>query len=258
MVRVVTTDRAPRAPALSLFLTEPARTITRLGAYPLAARTLERAPRPAADDAHGVLVLPGLMTSDSSTVLLRRFVRGLGHTTWGWRLGRNLGPTAEILEGMPKAIDALRERTGGPVSIIGWSLGGIFARELARRRPETVRQVITLGSPFALRDPRQSRVGFAYRRHEKQHRAPGPGADTSRPIPVPSTAIFSKRDGIVHWRSCVEPETERHQNVEVRCAHLTYGTDLASLWVVADRLAQPRPAEHPFTVPPSLQRWFPA
>ena len=122
---------------------------------------------------------------------------------------------------------------------------------------ETVRQAVTLGSPFALRDSRQSRVGFAYRRHEKQHRAPGPGADTSRPIPVPSTAIFSKRDGIVHWRSCVEPETELHQNVEVRCAHLAYGTDLASLWVVADRLAQPRPAEHPFTVPPSLRRWFP-
>jgi pimeloyl-ACP methyl ester carboxylesterase len=248
-----------RPPSLALFLTEPARTALHLGTLPLAAPWLKRAPRPPAGEGHGVLVLPGLMTTDSSTGLLRRFVAGLGHTTWGWRLGRNLGPTSAILDGLPKAAELLAERTGGPISIIGWSLGGVFGRELARRRPELVRQVITLGSPFALSDPAQSRAGFAFRRHERQHVAgTGPSTKTARPIPVPSTAIFSRRDGVVHWRSCVEPASAVHANVEVRCAHLAFGADPATFWVVADRLAQTDPGAARFVAPRALRLLYPS
>ena len=257
MGTVTSTERV-EPPSLGLFLTEPARSATRLVGLPLATPWLRRAPRPVDGQGHGVLVLPGLMTTDASTAVLRRFVHGLGHTAWGWRLGRNLGPTSAILEGIPRAAELLAERTGGPVSLIGWSLGGVFSRELARRRPELVRQVITLGSPFALQDPAQSRAGFAWRRNEKQHvTSSGPGVRTARPIPVPSTAVFSRRDGVVHWRTCIEPESGLHQNVEVRCAHLAFGADPATLWLVADRLAQPEPGAARFVPPSALRLLYP-
>lgn len=246
-----------RPPSLGLYLTEPARGVVQLGALPFAVPFLARAPR---DEPHGVLVLPGLMATDASTGALRRFLHRLGHTVWGWRLGRNRGPTSEILDGMPRALALLHERTGGPVSIVGWSLGGIYARELARRNPDSVRQVITLGSPFALCDPVQSRADRAFRSQARRH-APGRGlnwAETGRPIPVPSTAVFSKRDGIVHWRSCVEPETELHENIEVRCAHLGFGVDPATLWVVADRLAQPVSGRERFRPPMLLRALYPS
>lgn len=196
-----------RAPSLRLFLTEPSRGALQVGALPLSAPWLARAPR---GEPHGVLVLPGFMTTDFSTQLLRRYVRGLGHTVWGWRLGRNLGPTSEILDGMPQAVELLAERTGSPVSVVGWSLGGVFAREIARRRPDLVRQVITLGSPFALRDPAQSRVGRAFRRQG-----------------------------------------------HLRCAHLGFGADPATFWVVADRLAQRDPGSAPFRSLALLRLMYP-
>src|SRR5215472_18835331 len=134
-------------PALLLFLTEPARGLADLAALPLAAPWLARAPR---GDGHGVLVLPGLLASDFSTTPLRRFLGWLGYDVHGWELGRNRGPTEAVLDGLPQALRHLSARAGGPVSVVGWSLGGIYARELARDHPGLVRHVITLGSPFAL------------------------------------------------------------------------------------------------------------
>ncbi|MEO9140121.1 MAG: alpha/beta hydrolase [Jatrophihabitans sp.] len=245
-----------KPPALRFFLSEPARGALQLGALPLAAPWLGLAPQ---EEPHGVLVLPGFLAGDLSTQLLRRYLRGLGHTVWGWRLGRNLGPTSAILTGMPRAVELLAERTAAPVSIVGWSLGGVFGREIARRQPELVRQVITLGSPFALADAVQSRVNGAFRRQAAKH-VPDSGItpETARPIPVPSTAIYSKRDGVVHWHSCVEPESERHQNVEVRCAHLGFGADPATFWVIADRLAQRAPGAVQFQPPTLLRGMYPS
>ena len=242
-----------RPPALGLYVTEPLRGALQLGTLPIAAPWLLRAPR---GEPHGVLVLPGLLATDSSTGVLRRFLHSLGHTTWGWRLGRNLGPTQAIIEGMPRALRLLAERTGGPVSIVGWSLGGIFGRELARRESDLVRQVITLGSPFAMTDVRQSRADRAFKRQASKH-ARKWELPRARPLEVPSTALYSKRDGIVHWRSCVEPESAVHENVEVRCAHLGFGIDPATLWAVADRLAQPAGSWQPFRPPAMLRLLYP-
>jgi len=249
-------------PPVSLYLTEPARGLAGLAFLPLAAGWLAAAAR---GDGHGVMVLPGLLASDNSTVLLRRYLSWLGYDVRGWQLGRNIGPTGAVLEELPRTLAAFADRSGGPVSLIGWSLGGIYARELAREQPGLTRQVITLGSPFALVDSRQSRAHATFLRHSSRH------ADSARiptreqrsePIAVPSTAVYSRRDGIVAWQSCVEPETLLHQNVEVRCGHLGFGADPATLWLIADRLATPiardgskAPARGPFR-PPALARAF--
>jgi hypothetical protein len=244
-------------PSARLFLTEPARGLAGLAALPLAAGWLASAPR---GDGHGVLVLPGLLASDTSTAVLRRYVGRLGYRVLGWQLGRNVGPTDRVLQALPRALADLAERTGGPVSVIGWSLGGIYARELARQQPELLRQVITLGSPFRLTDPRQSRADWSYRRRSHLH-ATGHSVPTaeeiSRPIEVPSTAVYSRQDGIVSWQACVEPQTALHQNVEVRCGHLGFGADAATLWLIADRLAAPASARPPFQAPPFLRAFFP-
>src|SRR5215831_17014221 len=112
-----------------------------LPAYPF----LRRAP---AGDGHPVLVLPGFMASDFSTRALRRFLRDKGYRTHGWKLGRNLGPNQATIAAMVGRLRDLEQRYDRRVSLIGWSLGGIYARELARAMPELVRQVITLASPF--------------------------------------------------------------------------------------------------------------
>jgi pimeloyl-ACP methyl ester carboxylesterase len=244
-------------PSAGLYLTEPARGLADLATLPFAAAWLAAAPR---GDGHAVLVLPGLLATDMSTALLRQYLRRLRYDVHGWQLGRNVGPTDEVLDGMPRDLASLADRSGGPVSVIGWSLGGIYARELARDHPGLVRQVITLGSPFALTDPRQSRADGTYQRRSYLHadgaRLPTP-EQVARPIGVPSTAVYSRLDGIVSWRTCVEPETALHENVEVRCGHLGFGVDPATLWLIADRLAAPAGPRPPFRAPALLRPLYP-
>jgi pimeloyl-ACP methyl ester carboxylesterase len=255
------TSEVPRGtatgPSMPLFLTEPVRGLADLAALPLAAAWLASAPR---GDGHGVLVLPGLLASDSSTALLRRYVGWLGYNVHGWELGRNIGPTDKVLDELPRELADLAGRSGGPVSIIGWSLGGIYARELARQQPELTRQVITLGSPFTLSDPRQSRANSAYVRRSSRHaseaRIPDMGVRTG-PIGAPSTAVYSRLDGIVSWQTCTEPESELHENVEVRCGHLGFGVDPATLWLIADRLAVPAGRRRRFRPPALLRTLYP-
>jgi len=223
----------------------------------LAAPGLAAAPR---GDGHGVLVLPGLLASDTSTLPLRQFLRLLGYDVRGWGLGRNRGPTEEVLQQLPVALGDLSERTGGAVSLVGWSLGGIFAREIARLYPGQVRQVITLGSPFAQRDRWGSHAERPYRRlrhlHANAGRIPS-RLQVARPIRVPSTSVYSRQDGIVPWQACIEPETALHENVEVRCSHLGFGVDPATLWVIADRLALPAGETRSFRPPPLMRPFYP-
>jgi pimeloyl-ACP methyl ester carboxylesterase len=257
---VATTEVPPgtaMGPSIPLLLTEPVRGLADLAALPLAAGWLASAPR---GDGHGVLVLPGLLASDSSTALLRRYIRWLGYDVHGWELGRNIGPTDRVLDELPRELASLAGRSGGPVSIIGWSLGGIYGRELARERPQLTRQVITLGSPFALTDPRQSRANSAYARRSSRHASEARIPDQrvrAMPVPVASTAVYTRLDGIVSWQTCIEPETELHQNVEVRCGHLGFGVDPATLWLIADRLAAPAGGRARFRPPVLLRTLYP-
>jgi dienelactone hydrolase len=243
-------------PPLGLYLTEPARGLVDLASLPLAALWLPAAPR---GDGHAVLVLPGLLASDTSTLPLRQFARRLGYDVHGWELGRNRGPTDEVLDGLPAVLKNLADRSGAAVSIIGWSLGGIYARELAREHPGLTRQVITLGSPFALPESGHTRADGAYLRRSREHarrRLPS-REDVARPIGVPSTAVYSRNDGIVCWQNCIEAETALHANVEVRCSHLGFGVDPATLWLIADRLAAPPGQQPPFRPPLLLRPLYP-
>ncbi|HJR19423.1 MAG TPA: alpha/beta hydrolase [Actinomycetota bacterium] len=248
-------DTAP--PSLALFLSDFPRGAGDLGLYVAAMPLLRRAPR---GDGHPVLVLPGLMAADSSTRILRRFLRRLDYHVHGWRLGRNIGPTPEIVEGLGARLDALKERHGRKISVVGWSLGGVYAREIARRRPGDVRQVITLGSPIQMRDPSQSRATRTYQRFSGRHMEGLGNRVTNRPyeaVPVPATSVYSKMDGIVAWRTCLDEVGEQSENVAVIGSHVGLGHNPAALWVVADRLAQPEGAWKPFIPPRGARRLFP-
>ncbi|MEU4804770.1 alpha/beta hydrolase [Actinosynnema sp. NPDC023587] len=243
------------APGLLWYLTEPTRAVVDIGQFAAARSLLRAAP---SGDGHTVLVLPGLGGGDGTTAMLRKFLHGLGYDVRGWGLGRNIGPSVAVVHGM-RAL--LRDLAGaGPVSLVGWSLGGIFARELAREHPYLVRQVVTLGSPYAMTDLRQTRVNPVYRLLARFYVA---GADlpppehTRPPMPVPATSVYSKSDGIVAWRTCVSEPGPRRENVAVASSHLGYGYNSTVWWVVADRLAQPAGEWSPFTPPPGMARMFP-
>jgi hypothetical protein len=217
-----------------------------LPAFPL----LRRAPR---GDGHPVLVLPGFMAGDGSTLMLRRFLRGLGYRTHGWRLGRNVGPSSEMARSLAERLSDLRRRYDRRVTLIGWSLGGIYARELARRFPEDVRQVITIASPF--RDPDATNVPTALLLRRRLH--PDESAFRERlaaPLQVPSTAIYSRTDGIVSWRSCCEDVGPQRESIEVESSHLGMGHHPVVLLTIAERLRQAEGAWRPFQ-PPEGWRW---
>ena len=234
-----------------LAATEPLRAVASAGAFAAGLPLLALAPR---GDRHAVLVLPGLGASDVSTGTLRRWLRGLGYPVVGWELGRNRGPTQEVVDQLPRLLERLHQEHGSPVSIVGQSLGGIYARRLALRAPAQVRQVITLGSPFAMVGPATdgsagARAYDRYRHlHSTQHLS-SPRGGPRRPLPVPSTSIYSRWDGVVDWRACLQQPGPISENVAVRASHLGMGLDPAVLWVVADRLAQPADAWRPFRRP---------
>jgi pimeloyl-ACP methyl ester carboxylesterase len=243
--------RSPRRTTL-LAATEPARTLLSAGALPAALPLLRWAPR---GEPHPVLVLPGLLASDLSTRFLRAWLGRLGYPVVGWALGRNRGPTQEVVTELPLLVDRLAREHGTTVSIVGWSLGGIYARRLARRAPRQVRQVISLGSPFgqAGRPLDGSPGARAYRRlAPTSSRSRGPRAALASSLPVPSTAVYSRWDGVVDWRACRQEPGPRSENVAVHSSHLGMGHDPAVLWVVADRLALPRNEWRPFERPTRL------
>lgn len=234
-----------RPPSRFLFALEW-RTLPELGSF-VASLPLLSAMTPRGDG-HPVLVLPGLVTSDRSTIALRNFLRSKGYDAHGWELGRNYGPLPGIERGMVDKVEALFAKHKRKVSLVGWSLGGIYARQLAKMMPDKVRLVITLGSPFA-GDPRATNAWRLYEYtsgHKVDDRERHMGGAISSPTPVPTTAIYSRTDGICHWRNCLEAESAKAENIEVQGSHCGLGHNPAAIYAIADRLAQPEGKWKPF------------
>ena len=230
-----------KAPSKLLMLLE-GRALWELGALAVAYPLLRTAPR---GDGHSVLVLPGLVASDASTVPLRRFLAEQGYDPHGWKQGRNLGPRPGVEERMLHHLRTLHEQSGRKVSVVGWSLGGVYARELARRAPDAVRQVITLGSPLRGR-PTSTNAWKLYERVSGKSANDSEHHRHAAPPPVPSTAIFSRTDGIVAWPVSLEPDGPFTESIEVTGSHCGLGHNPAALYAIADRLAQPEGQWAPF------------
>lgn len=224
-------------PSFFLAFTEAGRALTELSiAYPYS--SLVKPPHDEIDG-HPVMILPGFMTTKASTKLLREYVAKLGYPVYDWGMGRNLGKM-EYMAALVERIEKIEKKHKQKVSLIGWSLGGVFAREIAKARPELIRQVITLGSPFQnLTHP--NNVAWIYTLISGGKRV----EDTDwalldnmpNPAPVPTTAIYTKEDGIVPWQVCREiEEDEWHQNVQVRGSHFGLGVNTSVFWIIADRL----------------------
>jgi pimeloyl-ACP methyl ester carboxylesterase len=238
-------DRAPdpSRPPSRLLLALEVRGVLEFQAFLAAYPLLRRAPR---GDWHPVLVLPGLAASDVSTRPLRTYLRAQGYAAHGWKQGPNHGPRSGVETGIDARLAELARRYNRKVSLIGWSLGGVFAREAARRSPDLVRQVITLGSPFA-NEPKASNAWRLYEALSGRQVDDWPGREAMKlPPPVPSTAIYTRSDGIVAWQGCREQESATTENIEVEGSHSGLGYNPMALFAIADRLALPEGEWRPF------------
>ena len=190
-------------------------------------------------DGHPVLVIPGFLGSDYSTSLLREFIDDLGYKSYDWGLDRNLA-NFEDLEFLAMKIDNLFGKHHKKVTLIGWSLGGVYARQLAKQKKERVRQVITLGAPFnGVNEPNHARWLFENVKEWQGTAGVDEAtiADLPIPAPVPTTAIYSKEDGVVPWEVCVEKEEDTtHQNIQVHGSHLGLAANPSVFYIIADRL----------------------
>jgi pimeloyl-ACP methyl ester carboxylesterase len=190
-------------------------------------------------DGRIVLVLPGLGVGDASTFRLRRYLRAHGFDARGWGLGRHRPDVPATLARLLPSLEELAAERGRPVALVGWSLGGVLARELGRLRPDLVARVVTLGSPV-MGGLRHTAIAGFYRiqgwdlddvaaRVERASRVP---------LRVPVTAIWSRGDGIVAWQACVDTETPGAENLEVSSVHWGLGFDPDVLVAIAASLAR--------------------
>ncbi|MGY1822989.1 esterase/lipase family protein [Geodermatophilus sp. SYSU D00079] len=249
---------ATRHPSRALLLTEPPRAGLDAAALAVAWPVLATAPR---GDGHPVLVLPGLMTGDPATWVLRTALRALGHDVSGWTLGVNRGPTGRVVRGLRAHLERLHRTSGQRVSLVGWSLGGLYAQELARAAPGSVRGLVTLGTPVVRWAPwvrtASGMVDDAPRLLRGAAALPRPWAERGG-LRVPATSVYTRADGIVHWSSCrYGTRAARREDVEVRGSHLGLAVNPAVLWLLADRLAMAEGAWRPFRPPPALRPLFP-
>jgi pimeloyl-ACP methyl ester carboxylesterase len=217
--------------------------------------------RMGAGDQHPVLLLPGFGTTDESTLPLRWALRSQGYWAHSWRLGRNIGPTSRIVTGMRHRIEELHDQHGRTVTLIGQSLGGIYARHLARETPQHVRQVITLGSPYRMIEGDRSSAQPLWEQvkhlHDGDLRLQDMREQDRPPLLVPATSIYSRTDGVASWQTCIDGVREHTENIEVRGSHSGMGINPAVVLAVLDRLGQPEGDWRPFAPPPGLRSWYP-
>jgi triacylglycerol esterase/lipase EstA (alpha/beta hydrolase family) len=232
------------APPLALLAMEPLRAALDLCAARLG--WLE----PVEGDGHPVVVYPGLGAGPLTTAQLRNHLRSSHFDVHDWGLGVNTGPEGalhEWLEQLVERVRALRAQHGRKVSLVGWSLGGIYAREVAKAAPDSVRQVVTLATPFgSLGGGNHAGTIFRMMGGSTAQLTPELQAHLRQRPPVPTTSIYSRSDGVVCWRGCLEPAGPQVENVAVHASHLGMPSHPDVLRIVADRLALPEDGWRPY------------
>jgi pimeloyl-ACP methyl ester carboxylesterase len=240
--------RAPNALLLLLESRAPWECAAMFAALPW----LKRLPR---GDGHPVIVLPGLGATDLTTAPLRSFLGDLGYSVYPWKQGFNFGPRRGVLETVRQQVQRVAERHGDKVSLIGWSLGGVYAREMAKEFPALARCVVTLGSPFA----GHPRATNAWRFYEMVSGQNVHDAELLRQLhvapPVPTTSIYSKSDGVVAWQCSLNADSPLAENLEVHSSHIGMGMNPLALYAIADRLRQDPSAWQRFDAR-GARRWF--
>jgi pimeloyl-ACP methyl ester carboxylesterase len=216
--------------------------------------TFKLTPRPPgpSGDGHPVVIFPGLGTDGAAVSPLRAHCQQLGYEAFDWGEGFNTGPRGDVhtwLEGLALRISSTLLGYEQPATLIGWSLGGLYARELAKLLPKQVRQVITIATPFnASRD--HSHAGWLYRLLGGR-KVPLDAALSARlktAPPVPTTSIYSRSDGVVAWQTCLhDGPSPQVQDIEIHGSHIGMGWNKAALRIIGDRLAQPRGRWQPYT-----------
>jgi pimeloyl-ACP methyl ester carboxylesterase len=250
--------KAPNAMLMAMEARAPWEWGTAMAAWPML-RMLNIWPKPTSASTHHVIVYPGLAATDLSTQPLRAFLRDMGYEVHGWYQGRNRGPGRGTLQRLEEQLVAVQKDADAKLSLIGWSLGGVYARELAKTHPKLVQQVITLGTPFA-QGPKATN---AWRIYEMLSGETVPDEMRIRELAlapnVPTTSIYSKTDGVVAWQASVQAPQKNHtmiENIEVVASHFGIGANPAAWYVVADRLAQRDGEWSPFSTPARAQFLF--
>jgi pimeloyl-ACP methyl ester carboxylesterase len=246
-------DHAPAIkPPSALLLMLEGRAPWEYAALVAASPWFSRLPR---GDGHAVIVFPGLGASDITTAPLRRFLQARGYQPYPWKLGLNLGPREGVVEGCRSLVSTVAERHGSKVSLIGWSLGGVYAREMAKEMPLLTRCVITLGSPFS--GPARATNAWRFFEWVSGQSADDPQliGQLRRAPPVPTTSIFSRTDGVVAWQCSLNDAAPNTENIEIAASHIGMGVNPLALFAVADRLAQDPSNWRPFEVQ-GVRRWF--
>lgn len=242
------TDIGEAAPSWLWSLIEAPRAVSEAGSLIPASQFLKRLPE---GDGHAVMTVPGFMASDRSTRPLRQYLRSWGYDAYRWDLGRNIGVIRDgDLEGaLDERLLDLYNSSGQKVSLVGWSLGGLLAREVARRNRKLVRNVITLGSPLG--DPKLTTLWRVFEflagvkvtdaqisRRTRQLRKPIQG--------VPTTAIYSRTDAVVSHRIARLPAGRQTESIGIAGSHLGMGFNPVVLYAIADRLRQEQGSWQPF------------
>ncbi|HEX2548145.1 MAG TPA: alpha/beta hydrolase-fold protein [Ramlibacter sp.] len=238
-----------RLPPIPLLLAEPVRAFAELSTLSLAWPWLARAPR---GDGHPVVLLPGLYATDAYMLPMRNFLRSRGHEVHAWGAGRNWGRWEALERVVVPLVQRLHAQHGRKVSLVGASMGGLYARAAAHRVPECVRCVVTLSSAVQ-REREGTYITPVYEAVTRE------SADTLAvgPAPVPCTSVFSRSDGLSDWRPVLLPAAPRQENVEVVASHLGMAWHPAVLYLVADRLGQAERGWQPFRAPAGAAWLYP-
>lgn len=206
-------------------------------------------------DGHPVIVFPGLGATDITTSPMRSFLQDMGYSAYPWKQGFNFGPRGGVIEAVRQYLQRIAERHADKVSLVGWSLGGLYARELAKEFPALTRCVVTLGSPFA-GHPRATNAWRFYQMVSGQDiHDPGLLEQIRGAPPVPTTSIYSRTDGVVAWQCSLMEDAPLAENIEVHASHIGMGMNPLALYAIADRLRQDPARWQRFDVQ-GARRWF--